>query len=96
MLKHVVLFKFKATATPGQRQELIDALNALPPLISEIKSWQIVHCLPARAGRAHHIALFSEFADAAAVDRYIAHPDHQKVVLLVDAYCETRANFDYV
>ena len=95
MVKHIVLFKFKPETTAVQRKELVDALNALPPLISEIKKWKVVHTLPGRPARFHHIALFSEFEDVAAVDRYIAHPDHQKVVPLVDKYCETRANFDY-
>ncbi len=95
MVKHIVLFKFKAEATAAQRKELVDALNALPPLVPEIKKWKVVHTAPGRPARFHHIALFSEFEDVAAVDRYIANPDHQKVVPLVEKYCETRANFDY-
>lgn len=95
MVKHVVLFKFKPEATQAQRQELVDALNALPPLISEIKKWKIVWGMPGRPSRFSHFALFSEFESAAAVDAYIANADHRKVVTLVDAYCESRANFDY-
>jgi quinol monooxygenase YgiN len=95
MLKHIVLFKFTAEATPEQRKQLVDALNALPRLIPEVKAWKIEHTVPGRTGRAMHFALFSEFADAAALDRYIVHPEHRKVVTLIEACCESRASFDY-
>ena len=96
MLKHIVLFKFKPTATPAQRQELAAALNALPAMIADIKGWQVVASVPGRPERYAHLALFSEFDDVAALDRYIVHPQHKKIVELVEAYCESRASFDYV
>ena len=43
----------------------------------------------------YSIALFSEFEDLAALDRYVAHPDHQKIVKLVNELSETRLGFDY-
>jgi quinol monooxygenase YgiN len=95
MLKHIVLFKFKPEATAAQRKEMEDRLNALPGLISEIKSWKIVHTVPGRPARFSHLALFSEFEDMAALDRYIANPDHQAVLPLIEAACEQRSNFDY-
>ena len=96
MLKHVVLFKFKPTTTAAQRREFVAALNALPKTIAEIKGWKVVSTVPGRPERFSHVGLFSEFNDVAALDRYIAHPDHKAFVPLVDAYCESRANFDYV
>jgi hypothetical protein len=95
MVKHVVLFKFKPETTQAQRQALADALNALPPLISEIKGWSVVWSMPGRSPRLSHLALFSEFDSVAALDRYIAHPEHQKILPLVEAVSESRANFDY-
>lgn len=95
MIKHVVLFKFKPEATPTQRQAVVDGLAALPRLIAEIKGWKLVHTVPGRPPRFYHLALFAEFADVAAVDRYIAHPEHQKIVALIDGACESRAAFNY-
>lgn len=96
MLKHVVLFKFKPAITADQRQQFVAALNALPATIKEIKGWKVVETVPGRPERFSHVGLFSEFADVAALDSYIAHPDHKAFVALVEAYCESRANFDYV
>jgi quinol monooxygenase YgiN len=95
MVKHVVLFKFKPASTTAQRKELVAALNALPTTISEIKGWLIAESIPGRSARAMDVGLFSEFKDAAALERYVAHPDHRAVVVLVEAYCESRAAFDY-
>jgi quinol monooxygenase YgiN len=95
MLKHVVLFKFKPEATEAQRQEMIAALNGLARTVPEVKKLKTVLKAKGAGERVYHLALFSEFADLAALDRYIVHPDHQKVVKLVDACCEARASFDY-
>ena len=37
VLRHVVLFAFKETATPNQLQAIEQAFAALPPQIAEIK-----------------------------------------------------------
>ena len=95
MIKHVVLFKIKPEATAAERQRLVDALNALPGLIPEIKGFRIALSVPGRPARFYHLALFADFADVAAVDRYIVHPDHQRAVQIVDAVCEHRAVFNY-
>lgn len=95
MIKHIVFFKFKPEATPAQRQQMVDALNALPRLIPEIKGWKMETSVPGRPERFYHVGLFSEFKDVAALDRYIAHPEHQSVVKIIDACCQSRAGFDY-
>ena len=95
MVKHVVLFKFKPETTQAQRQALADALNALPALISEIKGLQVAWTVSGRSARNAQLALFSEFESTAALDRYIAHPDHQKILPLVEAVSENRISFDY-
>lgn len=95
MVKHVVFFKFKVDATAAQKQAMIDALAALPKKIAEIKSFKLVHALPGRPARMYSLGLFAEFENVAAVDRYIAHPDHQAVIPVIDAVCESRAAFNY-
>jgi hypothetical protein len=95
VVKHVVLFKFKADATAAQKKAMIDALAALPKKIVEIKSFKLATTLPGRPARMYSVGLFAEFEDVAAIDRYIAHPDHQAVIPVIDAACETRAAFNY-
>jgi len=96
MLKHVVLFKFKPSVTTDERKKFVAALKALPKTIGDIKGWKVVETIPGRPERFSHVALFSEFEDVAGLDRYIAHPDHKAFVVMVEADCESRANFDYV
>ena len=95
MVKHVVLFKFKPETTQAQRQALADALNALPALISEIKGMKVAWTVSGRSARNAQLALFSEFESAATLDRYLAHPEHQKILPLVEAVSENRISFDY-
>ena len=95
MLKHVVLFKFKPESTEAQRQELVAALNGLARTIPEVKTLKTFLKAPGAAERCYHLGLFSEFADLEALDRYIVHPEHRKVVKLVEACCDDRSVFDY-
>lgn len=95
MVKHVVFFKWKADATAAQKKAVMDGLKALPGKIADIKSWKLVETLPGRPPRFYHLGWFAEFENVAAVDRYIAHPDHQAVVPLIEAACESRAAFNY-
>ena len=95
MIKHVVLFKYKADATPAQKKAMVDGLSALPGLIPEIKGWKLEHTIAGRPPRFYHVALFSEFASAKDLDSYLANPHHQSVVTVIDAACEARAAFDY-
>ncbi len=95
MIKHIVLFKYKTEAPAAQRKEMEDRLNALPELISEVKNWHWERSIPGRPARSFHVALICEFADSAALDRYIANPHHQACVPLIEAACETRSAFDY-
>ena len=95
MIKHLVLFKYKADVTPAQQKTMLDGLRALPALIPEIKRFDLVPTVPGRSARAYHVALLSEFESIAALDAYIANQHHQQVVPLIDAACESRASFDY-
>ena len=95
MIKHLVLFKYKADVTPAQQKAMLDGLKALPALVPEIKRFDLVPTVPGRPARFYHIALLSEFESVAALDAYIANPHHQRVVPLIDVACESRAAFDY-
>jgi hypothetical protein len=95
MIKHIVLFRYKADATPAQKKAMEDGFEALPGLIPEIKSSKLVPSASGRPASNYHAALLTEFASVKDLDSYRANPHHLRVVAFVDAACETRVAFDY-
>lgn len=79
MIRHVVLFNYAADVTESQVQNIIDELNRLPSLISEIRDWQIAEDQGQRSG-SFRFALIAHFEDMAAVERYLNHPEHVRVI----------------
>jgi len=75
MLYHVVVAKFKKGTSQQEIAEIVAALRALPPRISEIRHYQVgldvLH-----SARSYDFALVSAFEDLATLERYRAHPDH--------------------
>lgn len=96
LLRHVVLYKFKAGITPQQVQEVVDAFSALPGKIDTIvgyergtnvseenKSEGFTHCFVVT------------FRDAAGRDVYLKHPAHDAYVKVVKDRREKVIVFDY-
>jgi heme-degrading monooxygenase HmoA len=96
VLKHVVMYKFKAECTPEQIQEVVDTFAALPKKIDLIigfekgtnvskegKSEGLTHCF---------VVTFRNEAD---VETYIKHPAHQAYVNVVKDRREKVVVFDY-
>lgn len=78
MLRHVVLFKFKDSATPAQVKEVEDAFRALPSKIKQIKSleWGTENSPEGLAQGFTHI-FFVTFASEEDRAIYLPHPDHK-------------------
>lgn len=79
VLRHVVLFKFKETATPDQIQAVVDAFRALPSKIDTIKDFEWgtnVSPEPHSQGLTH--AFFLTFHSEADRDAYLPHPAHKE------------------
>lgn len=77
-LQHVVLFKFKAEATPAKVQEIIDAFNALPSKITEIKGYQWgTNNSPEKHDKGLTHAFILTFDTAKDRDTYLVHPAHK-------------------
>jgi hypothetical protein len=78
VLRHVVLLRLRADAPADAATRAVAALSTLPELIPEIVAYQ-----PAldvvRSGRSFDVALIADFADRAALDRYLAHPAQVRV-----------------
>ncbi len=78
-VKHVVVFKYKQSATAGQIQEVTAAFKALKNKIPGIVSFEYgVNNSPEKLNKGFtHIYLLT-FTDAAARDAYLPHPEHKK------------------
>lgn len=96
LLRHVVLYKFKAETTPQQVQEVIDAFSALPGKINTIvgfergtnvseenKSDGFTHCFVVT------------FRDVKGREVYLKHAAHDEYVKVVKDRREKVIVFDY-
>ena len=79
MIQHIVLFKFKPEATPGQVVEAGEALMAMKASIPEVKSVHFGPNLGPSAKEYSHILLIA-CEDMGAVERYLDHPVHRNTV----------------
>ena len=79
MLKHIVVFEFKADAPSDAAERALEALRALPASIPEIVSLE-AGANVVESERNYDLGLIVEFENRAALDTYIAHPDHVAAV----------------
>ncbi|WP_044206486.1 Dabb family protein [Flammeovirga sp. OC4] len=79
MINHTVLFKLKEETTATQKQELIDALQALGGKIDELKEIQVKENFSDRS-KGFDVVLYSIFDSKEALEAYQVHPAHVKVV----------------
>ncbi len=99
MLHHIVMWRLKEEALGHKKAylalEMKGRLDALVPDIPEIRSFQVgLNSLP--SDRSCDLVLVSTFDDQAALERYVRHPEHQKVVEFVkQVIVESRA-VDYL
>lgn len=97
VLRHVVLFKFKDSASKDDVQKVIDAFAALPKKIDVIKDFEWgtdVSVENKSEGFTH--CFFVTFADAKGRDTYLPHPAHQEFVGIVRPVLDKVLVFDYV
>lgn len=78
-VRHLVVFKFKADATPAQIGQVTDALRALKDKIPGIVSFEHgVNNSPEKKNLGFTHAFLITFEDAKARDAYLPHPEHKK------------------
>lgn len=84
LLRHVVLFKFKDSATEAQVDAIVKAFGELPSKIPEIVEyqWGTDVSIEGKANGFTHCFLVS-FADEAGRDVYLPHPAHKAFVDLL-------------
>ncbi|GMU94058.1 MAG: hypothetical protein AMXMBFR4_31160 [Candidatus Hydrogenedentota bacterium] len=96
-VKHVVLFKFKDGVTEGTIAELIQGYKDLPGKIEGMKHFEWgadVSVENLTEGYTH--CFITTFADAAARDAYIPHPEHKKYVEVLFPNLEKVLVIDFV
>ena len=96
LLRHVVLFKFKAEVTEAQTKEVVEAFAALPKKIDVIHSfeWGTDVSVENKSEGLTHGFLVT-FRDEKGRDAYLPHPAHQEFVKLVGPRIEKVVVFDY-
>ena len=93
MIRHIVLFKFKAETGDGQRKEFAKALKRLKKQIPFIKELEVGFDVAGKPN-SYDIALNSVFETLDDVEEYAVHPDHVKVVEMVKTLCESSVKVD--
>ena len=96
MLRHVVLFKFKADAGQEKIDEVTTAFAALPKKIETIKDFEWgtdVSVENKTAGFTHCFVV--TFADEKGREVYLPHPAHKEFVKLVGPVLEDVLVVDY-
>jgi len=84
MIRHIVLFKLFDGVTREDPRAAVafDTLAKLGGVIPELRFWQVGWNISDR-DIANDVALIADVNDAGALQRYIAHPEHQAVLPLL-------------
>ena len=96
MLKHIVLMKLDADGDEvrqARSAQLSAALAALPAHIPEIRDLTVNGNVVLRPGN-WDLALVVDFDDAADLEVYREHPEHQKVFDLINQIVSERSAVD--
>lgn len=96
VLRHVVLFKFKADADPVAIKKAEDAFVALPSKISEIQDFEWgLNNSPEGLNKGLTHCYFLTFKSEADRDTYLPHPDHKAFGALLGDILEDVVVVDY-
>jgi len=96
-VRHVVLFKFKDTATPEQIKEIEEAFRALPKKIPAILDFEWgTNISPEKLDQGFTHCFFLTFKTAADRDAYLPHPDHKAFGKLLRPILDKVLVIDYV
>ena len=96
-VRHVVMFKFKDTATPEQIKAVEEGFRALPSKIPSVKEFEWGTNISAEnksEGFTH--CFFLTFADEAGRDAYLPNPAHQEFAKSLGPVLDKVLVFDYV
>jgi hypothetical protein len=96
LLRHVVLFKFKAGTTPEKIKQIEDAFRALPGKIDSIKDFEWgTDNSPEGKSHGYTHCFFVSFADEKGREKYLPHAAHQEFVSIVKDHVDDVCVVDY-
>lgn len=96
MLRHVVMFKFKDSATPEQVKMVEDAFRKLPSEIKEIKGYEWgTNNSPEPHSQGFTHCFFLSFDDEKGREVYLPHPAHKAFGKTLGPYLDKVLVVDY-
>lgn len=100
MIKHIVMFRLKATEGKTAKENALAAkelADKLPALVPTIRKMETVINSEAAPDSNYHIALICDFDDIKGLDEYQNHPEHKKFGAFIAGIREEggRACIDY-
>ena len=96
VLRHVVLFKFKETATPANIKMVEDAFSKLPSQIKLIKGYEWgINNSPEKLNDGLTHCFTVTFATEKDRDDYLVFPAHKEFVKVLGPYLEKALVVDY-
>ena len=96
-IRHLVLFKIRGDSESERDQlrqelsELLESLRVSVPVVMDLQVHQNAGDHPLN----WDIAFTTDFADVEELARYRDHPEHLKIVDVLDHYVSERAALDY-
>lgn len=96
MIRHLVLFRFRADAGAADRDAVIYAFRTLPAAIAEILAFEDgSNVSPEGLAQGFDQAFLLSFATAQARDTYLEHPAHTAFVAQIQPLVEQALVFDW-
>ena len=96
VLRHVVLFGFKESASAAEVQSIVDAFLALPTKISQVKDFEWgTNASPEGLNQGLTHAFTLTFHSEADRDAYLPHPAHQEFVARLGPHLDKVTVVDY-
>jgi hypothetical protein len=97
LLRHIVMFKFKDTATLEEIKKVEDAFRYLPSQISEIKNFEWgMNNSPEELEQGFTHCFFVSFENEAGRAVYLPHPKHLAFVEILKPTLDKVLVFDYL
>jgi hypothetical protein len=96
VLRHVVLFKFKESATPEQIKQVEDAFRALPLKINFIRGFEWgTNVSPENLNQGYTHCFFLTFTSDKDRDAYLVHPAHKEFGKILTPYLDKVTVVDF-
>ncbi len=94
MIKHIVAFKLKNTNKEDNIQHLKSKLDRLPEVIPGVMNFETGKNISDRSS-AYDLVLISEFASLNDLEMYRNHPEHLKVLDIIQQVVGDTVVIDY-